>query len=347
MLFRSSDNASIMEGHTVQRFTAKFEGKSAYTASSSSVPSYQINEAVNHVLMKVETHNHPTAISPFPGASTGAGGEIRDEGATGRGSKPKAGLTGFTVSKLWGSTVGKPEHIASPLQIMVEGPLGGAAFNNEFGRPNLLGYFREYEQTVATSADTVVRGYHKPIMIAGGLGVIDADQTQKIEFPAGSLLIQLGGPGMRIGMGGSAASSMATGANAAALDFDSVQRGNPEIERRAQEVINHCWAQGDNNPILAIHDVGAGGLSNAFPELTNDAGRGARFDLRAVPLEESGMAPKEIWCNESQERYVLAIAPESLEQFKAFCERERCPFALVGMATEERQIGRASCRERV
>ncbi len=333
-----SDNASIMEGHTVQRFTAQFEGKSASTASSTSVPNYQINEAVNHVLMKVETHNHPTAISPFPGASTGAGGEIRDEGATGRGSKPKAGLTGFTVSKLWGSTVGKPEHIASPLQIMVEGPLGGAAFNNEFGRPNLLGYFREYEQTVATSADTVVRGYHKPIMIAGGLGVIDAEQTKKIEFPAGSLLIQLGGPGMRIGMGGSAASSMATGANAAALDFDSVQRGNPEIERRAQEVINHCWAQGAGNPILAIHDVGAGGLSNAFPELTNDAGRGARFDLRAVPLEESGMAPKEIWCNESQERYVLAIASESLPQFQAFCERERCPFSVVGVATEERQL---------
>ena len=340
-----SDNASIMEGHTVQRFTAPFDGKMAKSASGalpSSVPSYQINQAVNHVLMKVETHNHPTAISPFPGASTGAGGEIRDEGATGRGSKPKAGLTGFTVSKLWGSTVGKPEHIASPLQIMVEGPLGGAAFNNEFGRPNLLGYFREYEQTVTTqgadTVETVVRGYHKPIMIAGGLGVIDADQTQKILFPAGSLLIQLGGPGMRIGMGGSAASSMATGANAAALDFDSVQRGNPEIERRAQEVINHCWAQGAGNPILAIHDVGAGGLSNAFPELTNDAGRGARFDLRAVPLEESGMAPKEIWCNESQERYVLAIAPESLEQFKTFCERERCPFAVVGVATEERQL---------
>jgi phosphoribosylformylglycinamidine synthase len=337
-----SDNASIMEGHTVQRFTAQFEGKSASSALPSSVPRYQSKEYLNHVLMKVETHNHPTAISPFPGASTGAGGEIRDEGATGRGSKPKAGLTGFTVSKLWGSTVGKPEHIASPLQIMVEGPLGGAAFNNEFGRPNLLGYFREYEQTVTTqgadTVETVVRGYHKPIMIAGGLGVIDADQTHKIEFPAGSLLIQLGGPGMRIGMGGSAASSMATGANAAALDFDSVQRGNPEIERRAQEVINHCWAQGAGNPILAIHDVGAGGLSNAFPELTNDAGRGARFDLRAVPLEESGMAPKEIWCNESQERYVLAIAPESLEQFKAFCERERCPFAVVGVATEERQL---------
>ena len=325
-----SDNASIMEGHQVERFVAKM----ASGADGSSASSYQKSSAMQHVLMKVETHNHPTAISPFPGASTGAGGEIRDEGATGRGSKPKAGLTGFTVSKLWGSTVGKPEHIASPLQIMVEGPLGGAAFNNEFGRPNLNGYFREYEQEVGG----VQRGYHKPIMIAGGVGVIDAELTKKIEFPAGSLLIQLGGPGMRIGMGGSAASSMATGTNAAELDFDSVQRGNPEIERRAQEVINHCWAQGSNNPILAIHDVGAGGLSNAFPELTNDAGRGARFDLRAVQLEESGMSPKEIWSNESQERYVLAIAPESLGQFKAFCERERCPFAVIGTATEERQL---------
>ena len=325
-----SDNASIMEGSAVERFVARAGGHAS--------PAYAAEPATHHILMKVETHNHPTAISPFPGASTGAGGEIRDEGATGRGSKPKAGLTGFTVSRLWGGLSdqpgGKPEHIASPLQIMTEGPLGGAAFNNEFGRPNLLGYFREYEQAV----DGVQRGYHKPIMIAGGLGVIDAGQTKKIEFPAGSLLIQLGGPGMKIGMGGSAASSMATGTNAASLDFDSVQRGNPEIERRAQEVINHCWQQGENNPILAIHDVGAGGLSNAFPELTNDAGRGARFDLRAVPLEESGLAPKEIWCNESQERYVLAIAPESLAQFQAFCERERCPFAVVGVATEERQL---------
>ena len=324
-----SDNASVMEGRTVERFVARTTEQGA---------AYQPEQALHHVLMKVETHNHPTAISPFPGASTGAGGEIRDEGATGRGSKPKAGLTGFTVSKLWGGWSdqpgGKPEHIASPLQIMTEGPLGGAAFNNEFGRPNLLGYFREYEQTV----DGVVRGYHKPIMIAGGLGQIDAGQTKKIEFPAGSLLIQLGGPGMRIGMGGSAASSMATGTNAANLDFDSVQRGNPEIERRAQEVINHCWAQGAANPILAIHDVGAGGLSNAFPELTNDAGRGARFDLRAVPLEESGLSPKEIWSNESQERYVLAIAPESLDQFRAFCERERCPFAVIGVAIEERHL---------
>ncbi|MDQ7744503.1 phosphoribosylformylglycinamidine synthase [Hydrogenophaga pseudoflava] len=325
-----SDNASIMEGHQLERFVAR--------AGADTSPAYAAEAATHHILMKVETHNHPTAISPFPGASTGAGGEIRDEGATGRGSKPKAGLTGFTVSKLWGGLSdqpgGKPEHIASPLQIMTEGPLGGAAFNNEFGRPNLLGYFREYEQDVGG----VTRGYHKPIMIAGGLGQIDATQTKKIDFPAGTLLIQLGGPGMKIGMGGGAASSMATGTNAASLDFDSVQRGNPEIERRAQEVINHCWAQGEKNPVLFIHDVGAGGLSNAFPELVNDAGRGARFDLRAVPLEESGLAPKEIWCNESQERYVLAIAPESLPQFKAFCERERCPFSVVGVATEERHL---------
>ena len=353
MLVAYSDNASVMQGVEVERFVAVAANNSLTKSPSNAheicAASYQKSSETNHILMKVETHNHPTAISPFPGASTGAGGEIRDEGATGRGSRPKAGLTGFTVSKLWGGISdqlgGKPEHIASPLQIMTEGPLGGAAFNNEFGRPNLLGYFREFEQTVESSLDTVQRGYHKPIMIAGGLGIIDAGQTHKIEFPAGSLLIQLGGPGMRIGMGGSAASSMATGANAAELDFDSVQRGNPEIERRAQEVINQCWMQGttggpsgSGNPILAIHDVGAGGLSNAFPELTHDAGRGARFDLRAVKLEESGMAPKEIWCNESQERYVMAIAPESLAQFKALCERERCPFAVIGVATEEREL---------
>lgn len=317
-----SDNAAVMEGHAVERFVPGADGV------------YRKTAATHHVLMKVETHNHPTAISPFPGASTGAGGEIRDEGATGRGARPKAGLTGFTVSRLWDGRFGKPEHIASPLQIMTEGPLGGAAFNNEFGRPNLLGYFREYEQEVAG----VARGYHKPIMIAGGVGFIDADLTHKIPFPPGTLLVQLGGPGMRIGMGGGAASSMATGTNTAELDFDSVQRGNPEIERRAQEVINRCWERGAQNPILAIHDVGAGGLSNAFPEITNDAGRGARFDLRKVPLEETGLAPKEIWCNESQERYVLAIAPESLDLFRAFCERERCPFAVVGVATQERQL---------
>ena len=329
-----ADNAAVMEGHAVERFVAVPDGEGS--------PSYRRSEARHHILMKVKTHNHPTAISPFPGAATGAGGEIRDEGATGRGARPKAGLTGFSVSRLWGGWSdqpgGKPAHIASPLQIMIEGPLGGAAFNNEFGRPTLLGYFRAYEQRVASDVDAVERGYHKPIMIAGGVGQIDANLTHKITFPAGTLLVQLGGPGMRIGMGGGAASSMASGANAAELDFDSVQRGNPEIQRRAQEVINHCWALGADNPILAIHDVGAGGLSNAFPELVNDAGRGARFDLRAIPLEESGLAPKEIWCNESQERYVLALAPDALPRFAALCERERCPFAVVGVATEERQL---------
>ncbi|HEY9239241.1 MAG TPA: phosphoribosylformylglycinamidine synthase, partial [Burkholderiaceae bacterium] len=333
-----SDNASVMEGGVVERWLPQ-----GYT----NAPVYAARTEAVHVLMKVETHNHPTAISPFPGASTGAGGEIRDEGATGRGSKPKAGITGFSVSNLhlpgtnepWEQApFGKPGHIASPLQIMIDGPLGGAAFNNEFGRPNLGGYFRVYEQTVGAGADAVRRGYHKPIMIAGGLGSIAASQTHKIAFPPGTLLIQLGGPGMRIGMGGGAASSMAAGANAAALDFDSVQRGNPEIERRAQEVINHCWALGESNPILAIHDVGAGGISNAFPELVDGAGMGARFDLRQVPLEETGLAPKEIWCNESQERYVMAVAAEALPIFRAMAERERCPFAVVGTTTAERTL---------
>jgi phosphoribosylformylglycinamidine synthase len=341
-----SDNSSIMEGATVTRFYPRGAGHE-YAASTE----------LTHTLMKVETHNHPTAISPFQGASTGAGGEIRDEGATGRGAKPKAGLTGFTVSNLmlpdavrpWENAAsvtapfaqralagayGKPERIASPLQIMTDGPLGGAAFSNEFGRPVLGGFFRTYEQNVG---DTVF-GYHKPIMIAGGIGSIADQHTHKNDIPAGSLLIQLGGPGMRIGMGGSAASSMATGANTADLDFDSVQRGNPEMERRAQEVINACWQMGLDNPIISIHDVGAGGLSNAFPEIVNDARRGAIFDLRKVPLEESGMAPKEIWSNESQERYVLAIAPASLPLFASLCERERCLYAAVGVATEERQL---------
>ncbi len=340
-----SDNSSIMEGATVTRF---------YPNGADNGNEYQASVELTHTLMKVETHNHPTAISPFPGASTGAGGEIRDEGATGRGAKPKAGLTGFTVSNLnlpgnvqaWENATdvtsnaattnqyGKPDRIASPLQIMIEGPIGGAAFSNEFGRPVLGGYFRTYEQNVGGT----VHGYHKPIMIAGGIGNINDQHTKKFDLPVGSLLIQLGGPGMRIGMGGSAASSMATGSNTADLDFDSVQRGNPEMERRAQEVINSCWQLGDKNPILSIHDVGAGGLSNAFPEITNDAKRGAIFDLRKVPLEESGMAPKEIWSNESQERYVLAIAPDSLPLFQYFCERERCLFAVVGTATEERQL---------
>ena len=333
-----SDNASVMAGGTIERWLPQ-----GYT----NAPVYAARVEPVHVLMKVETHNHPTAISPFPGASTGAGGEIRDEGATGRGSKPKAGITGFSVSNLhlpglsepWEqSPYGKPEHVASPLQIMIDGPLGGAAFNNEFGRPNLGGYFRVYEQTVGEGLDAIRRGYHKPIMIAGGLGSISASQTKKIAFSPGTLLIQLGGPGMRIGMGGGAASSMAAGANAAALDFDSVQRGNPEIERRAQEVINHCWSLGDSNPILAIHDVGAGGISNAFPELVDGAGMGARFDMRAVPLEETGLAPKEIWCNESQERYVMAVSPEALPMFRAMCERERCPFAVVGVTTAEKAL---------
>ena len=333
-----ADNASIMEGHQIERWMPD-----GYT----NAPQYKAREELAHVLMKVETHNHPTAISPFPGASTGAGGEIRDEGATGRGSRPKSGLTGFSVSNLhlpgtnepWEQNpIGKPEHIASPLQIMIEGPLGGAAFNNEFGRSNLGGYFRVFDQTVGEGEQAIRRGYHKPIMIAGGLGTIDATQTKKIVFGAGTLLIQLGGPGMRIGMAGAAASSMAAGTNSAALDFDSVQRGNPEIERRAQEVINHCWGLGAKNPILAIHDVGAGGISNAFPELVDGAGKGARFDLSKVPLEESGMAPKEIWCNESQERYVLAIAPESLPMFTEMVNRERCPFGVIGVATEALEL---------
>lgn len=329
------DNASVMEGsRRVRWLPERADGPSPYRGREDDV----------HVLMKVETHNHPTAISPFPGAATGAGGEIRDEGATGRGSQPKAGLTGFAVSNLhlpgaeepWESEeYGAPAHIASPLDIMLEGPIGAAAFNNEFGRPGLGGFFRVFEQTV----DGVRRGFHKPIMSAGGLGTISADLVEKITFPAGTLLVQLGGPGMRIGMGGGAASSMAAGANAADLDFDSVQRGNPEIERRAQEVVNHCWSLGaDENPILAIHDVGAGGLSNAFPELVDGAGLGARFDLSAVPLEESGLAPKEVWCNESQERYVVAIAPESLARFAALCERERCPYAVVGVARDDGRL---------
>ncbi|MBM3823027.1 MAG: phosphoribosylformylglycinamidine synthase [Verrucomicrobia bacterium] len=329
-----SDNAAVMEGKLIERWEPTPNPRDRR---------YQSSQGLVHNLMKVETHNHPTAISPFPGAATGAGGEIRDEGATGRGSRPKAGLTGFSVSNLllpgtqepWEKrSSSKPAHVASALQIMIEGPLGGAAFNNEFGRPNLGGYFRVYEQWVNGQC----RGYHKPIMIAGGIGSIAADQTTKVAFEPGALLVQLGGPGMRIGMGGGAASSLAAGANTADLDFDSVQRGNPEIQRRAHEVIVRCAALGSNNPILSIHDVGAGGLSNAFPELVHGADRGARFDLRQVPLEESGLAPKEVWCNESQERYVLAIRPESLALFEELCHRERCPFAVVGRATEAPQL---------
>ena len=326
-----SDNSSVIEGAEIERFYPRADGSYAYSSE------------LTHVLMKVETHNHPTAISPFPGAATGSGGEIRDEGATGIGSKPKAGLCGFSVSNLnipgferpWETgAYGKPERIVTPLAIMLEGPIGAAAFNNEFGRPNLAGYFRTFEETVAGQR----RGYHKPIMLAGGVGSIRDDHVEKKMLPVGTLLIQLGGPGMLIGLGGGAASSMDTGANAADLDFDSVQRGNPEMERRAQEVIDRCWQLGDNNPILSIHDVGAGGLSNALPELVHGGGRGGRFELRAAPSEESGMSPREIWCNEAQERYVLAIPPARLAEFRAICERERCPFAVLGEATEENHL---------
>ena len=330
-----ADNAAIMEGAFAERWFPRSDG--VWRASFEPV----------HIVMKVETHNHPTAIAPFPGASTGAGGEIRDEGATGRGAKPKAGLTGFSVSNLmlpdaarqWEHSIGRPARIASPLSIMIDGPLGGAAFNNEFGRPNLGGYFRVYEQQVGD----VNYGYHKPIMIAGGIGNIRALHTAKHDLPDGALLIQIGGPGLRIGIGGGAASSMATGANTAELDFDSVQRGNPEMQRRAQEAIDRCWQMNDAdgldaNPILSIHDVGAGGLSNAFPELVEGSHRGAHFELAHVPLDATGMSPREIWSNESQERYVLAIAPESLDLFAAICARERCPFAVVGVATTERLL---------
>jgi phosphoribosylformylglycinamidine synthase len=354
-----ADNAAILEGGMVDRFVPR--------GAAAGPGVYSAERQQTHSLLKVETHNHPTAISPFPGASTGAGGEIRDEGATGRGARPKFGLTGFSLSNLripefeqpWENAAdvlapadcrtdagavpyGRPDRIASPLSIIIEGPLGGAAFNNEFGRPNLLGYFRTYEQNVGG----VIRGYHKPIMIAGGVGSVDARHDQKLSLAVGCLLIQLGGPGMRIGVGGGAASSMNTGANSADLDFDSVQRGNPEMQRRAQEVIDRCWSMGEDNPILSIHDVGAGGLSNAFPELVHGAGRSARFDLRRVPVQESGMSPAELWCNESQERYVLALAPERLDAFAALCLRERCPFAVVGTVTDDGQLRVTSDDER-
>lgn len=329
------DNASVIVGSVAGRFFPDPKTRQ-YGA---------VQEPV-HILMKVETHNHPTAIAPFPGASTGSGGEIRDEGATGRGAKPKAGLTGFTVSNLqipgfeqpWEVPYGKPERIVNALDIMIEGPLGGAAFNNEFGRPALTGYFRTFEQSISTPHGDEVRGYHKPIMLAGGMGNIREEHVKKGEIVVGSKLIVLGGPAMLIGLGGGAASSMATGTSSADLDFASVQRENPEMERRCQEVIDRCWQLGDKNPISFIHDVGAGGLSNAFPELVNDGDRGGRFELRNIPNDEPGMAPHEIWSNESQERYVLAVGPADFERFKAICERERCPFAVVGEATAEPQL---------
>lgn len=329
------DNAAVMTGSTVGRFFPDPDSRQ-YT--------YHHEDA--HILMKVETHNHPTAISPWPGASTGSGGEIRDEGATGIGGKPKAGLVGFTTSNLripgfeqpWESNFGKPSRIVNALDIMLEGPLGGAAFNNEFGRPNLLGYFRTYEEKVTSHAGEEVRGYHKPIMIAGGMGNIRAEHIQKKEIPVGAKLIVLGGPAMNIGLGGGAASSMASGQSAEDLDFASVQRENPEMERRCQEVIDRCWQLGDKNPIAFIHDVGAGGISNALPELVNDGDRGGKFQLRNVPNDEPGMSPLEIWCNESQERYVLAVAAEDMPLFDAICQRERAPYAVVGEATEERHL---------
>ncbi|MBM4363846.1 MAG: phosphoribosylformylglycinamidine synthase, partial [Deltaproteobacteria bacterium] len=331
-----SDNAAVMEGPVAGRF---FPDPVTRT--------YGRTEEPVHVLMKVETHNHPTAISPFPGASTGSGGEIRDEGATGRGARPKAGLVGFTVSDLhlpgrarpWEDpTIGRPARIASALEIMLDGPLGAAAFNNEFGRPCLAGTFRTYSARVAGPGGAEVRGYHKPIMLAGGYGNVRPGHVAKGAIPAGAALVVLGGPALLIGLGGGAASSVAQGASHAELDFASVQRDNPEMQRRCQQVIDACCALGDESPILSIHDVGAGGLSNALPELVNDASRGARIDLRAIPTGERGLSPLELWCNEAQERYVLAIVPERLARFEAECARERCPYAVVGTATEERRL---------
>ena len=323
-----ADNAAVVQGHTAGRFFAD-------PASGE----YRYHQEPIHLLMKVETHNHPTAIAPFAGAGTGSGGEIRDEGAVGRGSRPKAGLVGFTVSHLsipgleqpWEIDYGRPNRIVSPLQIMLDGPIGAAAFNNEFGRPNLSGYFRSFEVATADG----VWGYHKPIMIAGGYGNIRSEHVEKGQFQPGAHLVVLGGPAMLIGLGGGAASSMASGDSDEQLDFASVQRQNPELERRCQEVIDRCWALGGDNPIAFIHDVGAGGLSNALPELVKDGGRGGRFALRSILSDEPGMSPLELWCNESQERYVLAVEPAQLDAFAAICERERCPYAIVGTATEE------------
>ncbi len=330
-----SDNCAVIEGFNVKRF---------YPNSETS--EYAYSQEDSHILMKVETHNHPTAISPFPGAATGSGGEIRDEGATGQGSKPKSGLSGYSVSNLkiknamqpWEHDYGKPDRIVSALDIMLDAPIGAAAFNNEFGRPNICGYFRTFEEKIKTKNGTEVRGYHKPIMLAGGVGNIKDEHVLKGEVPEGSKIVLLGGPAMLIGLGGGAASSMNSGSSCENLDFASVQRGNPEMERRCQEVIDRCWQLGSKNPILSIHDVGAGGISNALPELVNDAGRGAEFELREVPNDEHGMSPMEIWCNESQERYVMAISPDNIEQFEQICQRERAPYAILGSATKEQRL---------
>lgn len=330
-----SDNSAVIAGSKAGRFYPDPETKE-YAANTQDI----------HILMKVETHNHPTAIAPYPGAATGSGGEIRDEGATGKGAKPKAGLTGFSVSNLkipgfeqpWESDYGKPGRIVSALDIMIEGPLGGAGFNNEFGRPNLCGYFRTFEEKTKGAAGEEVRGYHKPIMIAGGLGNIRAEHVIKTGIPAGTKLVLLGGPAMLIGLGGGAASSMASGSSSEDLDFASVQRDNPEMERRCQEVIDQCWQLGERNPIAFIHDIGAGGLSNAFPELVSDCDKGGCIQLRNVPSDEPGMSPLEIWCNESQERYSLAVKPEDWDRFEAICQRERCLYAVIGEATDEQQL---------
>ena len=330
-----SDNAAVMAGSHATRFQPDPE-----TRIYGSHP-----EAI-HILMKVETHNHPTAISPAPGAATGNGGEIRDEGATGQGGRPKAGLNGFSVSNLripgaaqpWEKDFGKPERIASALDIMLEGPIGGAAYNNEFGRPNIAGYFRTFEERISGPAGDEVRGYHKPIMLAGGLGNIRPEHVEKGTLAPGAPIVVLGGPAMLIGLGGGAASSMTSGSSAADLDFASVQRDNAELERRCQEVIDRCCALGDQSPIVSIHDVGAGGLSNALPELVHDSQRGARFELRRIPNDEPGMNPLEVWCNESQERYVLGLDPSKVDLFEEICRRERCPFAILGHTTHEEQL---------
>ncbi len=329
------DNAAVIEGSAGRRWFPQ-PGSGEYRASA---------EAID-ILMKVETHNHPTAIAPFPGAATGSGGEIRDEGATGRGAKPKAGLVGFTVSNLripgaeqpWEQDLGRPGRIVPALQIMLEGPIGAAAFNNEFGRPNIYGYFRTFEQKVESAGRSPLRGYHKPIMIAGGMGNIRREHVEKATVVPGAKIVVLGGPALLIGLGGGAASSMGAGASAEDLDFASVQRGNPEIQRRAQEVIDACWALGADNPILLIHDVGAGGLSNAVPESVYHEGTGGHIDLRKVPSDEPGMSPLEIWCNEAQERYVLIVDAPRLARFAGLCARERCPFAVIGEVSADGQL---------
>jgi len=331
-----SDNAAVMAGHTATRFHVNAANHQ-----------YQFDNEEVHILMKVETHNHPTAISPYPGAATGSGGEIRDEGAVGRGGRPKAGLCGFSVSNLhlpgkiqpWEFDYGKPERIVSALDIMQQGPIGAASFNNEFGRPNILGYFRTLELDNSAQQDNSdVRGYHKPIMIAGGLGNVRNEHVLKEKFPAGTPIVVLGGPAMLIGLGGGAASSMASGTSTEDLDFASVQRGNAEMQRRCQEVIEQCVVRGKTSPIISIHDVGAGGLSNAVPELIHDADLGGDFALRNIPNAEPGMSPKEIWCNEAQERYVVAVDEDKLEEFEALCKRERCPYAVLGVSTEAPQL---------